>query len=95
MTKRASVVQRRRPKRSGNGVDRHGSERYLSKAIGRALDVLDLFPDENCYLNLTEISTQMRLPESSLFRILVTLKDRAYLTQDSSGRSTSRLLAVT
>jgi DNA-binding IclR family transcriptional regulator len=78
----SAAVQRRRPKRSG---DNDGSERYLSKAIGRALDVLDLFPDENCFLNLTEISTQMRLPESSLFRILVTLQDRAYLTQDSSG----------
>jgi len=79
------AVQRRRPKRSESGLDKDGSERYLSKAIGRALDVLDLFPDENCFLNLKEISVQMSLPESSLFRILVTLQDRAYLTQDSSG----------
>jgi DNA-binding IclR family transcriptional regulator len=79
------AVQRRRPKRSEEGVDKDGSDRYLSKAIGRALDVLDIFPDENCYLNLKEIGTQLSLPESSLFRILVTLQDRAYLTQDSSG----------
>jgi hypothetical protein len=85
MTKRASAVQRRRPKRSAESVDKDGSERYLSKAIGRALDVLDLFPDENCYLNLKEISARMNLPESSLFRILVTLRDRAYMRQDSSG----------
>jgi DNA-binding IclR family transcriptional regulator len=81
----ARVFQRRRPKRIESGLDKTSSERYLSKAIGRALDVLDLFPDENCYLNLKEISARMSLPESSLFRILVTLQDRSYLTQDASG----------
>jgi DNA-binding IclR family transcriptional regulator len=83
--KASLAAQRRRPKRSKSGNERNGSERYLSKAICRALDVLDLFPDENCYLNLKEISTRMGLPEASLFRILTTLQNRAYLTQDASG----------
>lgn len=94
MVKASPAVQRRRPKRSQAGIAKDGAERYFSKAIGRALDVLDLFPDENCHLNLKEISTQMGLPESSLFRILMTLQDRAYLTQDSSGcyRLTNKVL---
>jgi DNA-binding IclR family transcriptional regulator len=82
--KSARNISRRRPK-SKNGDGDNASERYFSKAIGRALDVLDLFEDEHCFLNLTEISFRMGLPESSLFRILLTLKDRAYLHQDESG----------
>lgn len=77
-------VSRRRPKTDNRG-GAFASERYFSKAVGRALDVLDLFPDEHCVLNLTEISSRMVLPESSLFRILLTLKDRGYLRQDASG----------
>src|SRR6185437_12411713 len=84
--KATPAVQRRRPKRMKTGARQgHGPERYLSKAIGRALDVLDLFPDEHCRLNLKEISSRMQLPESSLFRVLVTLENRSYLTQDASG----------
>jgi DNA-binding IclR family transcriptional regulator len=80
------IVSRRRPKRvDADDSSANAAERYLSKAIGRALDVLDLFPDEHCFLNLKEVSSRMGLPESSLFRILLTLKDRAYLRQDSSG----------
>jgi DNA-binding IclR family transcriptional regulator len=63
----------------------NGTDRYLSKAIGRALDVLDLFTDEQISLNLRELSAMMRLPESSLFRVLLTLVDRGYLQQDNSG----------
>ena len=80
------TVQRRRPKpASTDGASLGGAERYFSKAIGRALDVLDLFPDEHCILNLKELSSRMGLPETSLFRILLTLKDRGYLRQDAAG----------
>jgi len=79
-------VQRRRPKLiSSEAQSGDGGDRYLSKAIGRALDVLDLFTDEQVSLNLKELSSMMQLPESSLFRILLTLVDRGYLQQDSSG----------
>ena len=80
------TIPRRRPKRTdGDGSSANASERYFSKAIGRALDLLDLFPDEHCFLNLKELSSRMALPESSLFRILLTLTNRGYLQQDSSG----------
>ena len=79
-------ITRRRPKRTeGDGSAPDSAERYFAKAIGRALDVLDLFPDEHCFLNLKEISSRMSLPESSLFRILLTLTNRGYLRQDASG----------
>src|SRR5262245_9861710 len=84
--KAGQTAQRGRPKRSGlDDAQSNGAERYLSKAIGRALDVLDLFPDEQCRLNLKEISSCTSLPESSLFRILLTLENRGYLLMDSVG----------
>jgi DNA-binding IclR family transcriptional regulator len=86
MAKAVTAVQRRRPKRTTREDSLpNGSERYFSKAIGRALDVLDLFPDEHCVLNLKEIGSQTGLPESSLFRVLLTLENRGYLRQDAAG----------
>jgi DNA-binding IclR family transcriptional regulator len=69
-------------------------EQYFSKAIGRALDVLECFEDEKDQFGLKEIATRAGMPESSLFRILVTLEARGYLQQDSQGcyRLTPRVL---
>jgi DNA-binding IclR family transcriptional regulator len=60
-------------------------EQYHLKAISRALDVLDLFDDAETLLNLKEIAGAMQLPESSLFRILQTLKAQGYLYQGDDG----------
>src|SRR6185437_12714892 len=69
-------------------------EQYLSKAIGRALDVLECFEDDKSQLGLKEIAARAGMPESSLFRILVTLETRGYLQQDADGcyRLTPRVL---
>jgi DNA-binding IclR family transcriptional regulator len=85
LQKTSTPVQYRRPKLNSAQAGSGGADRYLSKAIGRALDVLDLFEDERVSVNLRELSSRMRLPESSLFRILLTLVDRGYLQQDGSG----------
>jgi DNA-binding IclR family transcriptional regulator len=55
------------------------------KAITRALDVLECFSDARPYLSLKEIGHFVELPESSLFRILLTLESRGYLTQNGDG----------
>ena len=80
------VQRRRRPKRmdsvprvTGNG------EQYQLKALARALDVLDCFEDGETTLNLKEIGALVDLPESSLFRILLTLKSQGYLLQNADG----------
>jgi DNA-binding IclR family transcriptional regulator len=71
----------------------HGDPNF-SRAIGRALDVMESFPDEQTHLSLTEISIRHGLPESSLFRILQTLESRGYLAQavDGTYRLTPRVL---
>ena len=58
---------------------------YYSKAIGRALDVLECFHDSETNLSLTDISKLGGLPESSLFRILSTLESRGYLQRTTDG----------
>jgi len=60
-------------------------EQYHLKAITRTLDVLECFSDERPNLSLKEIGELVDLPESSLFRILLTLESRGYLKQNSDG----------
>lgn len=76
----AAPQRRRRPKAEGQD-----DEQYYSRTIGRALDVMECFSDERPRLSLTEISRIVELPESSLFRVLLTLQRRGYLDQDSDG----------
>src|SRR4029434_6037966 len=67
---------------------------YYSRAIGRALDVLECFHDSETSLSLTDISRLGGLPESSVFRILSTLESRGYLlrTADGAYRLTPKLV---
>ena len=76
---------RRRPKHADATVIRGSAERYQSRAVTRALDVLECFPDGVTTYSLKELSQQTSLPESSLFRLLVTLESRGYLRQESDG----------
>lgn len=62
-----------------------GEDRYHSRTIERALDVLEFFQPNHPSLSLKEISRQTKLPESSLFRILLTLHKRGYLDQQTDG----------
>jgi DNA-binding IclR family transcriptional regulator len=77
--------RRRRPKSAKRSTVRNLGEAYHSKAIGRALDVLECFDDDQTTLSLMEISQRIDLPESSLFRVLLTLESRRYLRQNADG----------
>jgi DNA-binding IclR family transcriptional regulator len=83
----ALAQRRRRPKAkvNGEGDSKESGEQYHLRAIARALDVLDCFTDESPELNLKEISSAIQLPESSLFRILLTLQGKGYLVQNADG----------
>lgn len=61
--------------RRKNGAEM--SERYHIAAIGKALDVLEALGDRP--LTLSELSERLRMPRSSLFRILATLASRGYV----------------
>lgn len=83
----AATQRRRTPKASLTPVTdlSAASDQYQLKAITRALEVLECFGDEQTSLNLKEIAQSVNSPESSLFRILLTLKSRGYLLQNQDG----------
>ena len=82
---RAIAQRRRRPKKVSDEARAVSVDQYSSKALSRALDVLECFPNEHMTLSLKEISNRNELPESSLFRILLTLESRGYLIQNADG----------
>jgi DNA-binding IclR family transcriptional regulator len=79
--------RRRRPKRAAAPPAEpvESGSQYHQRAIGRALDVLESFDDDRPERTLKEIAQDISLPESSLFRILMTLEGRGYLVQNSDG----------
>jgi len=62
---------------------------YLSQAIQRALDVLEILagpPVANRGLTLTELSASLSLPKSTTLRLLANLEARGLVEQDDSRR---------
>jgi DNA-binding IclR family transcriptional regulator len=78
-------VRRRIPKWAlQSAPDAAANEQYYLRSIGRALGVLDCF-DGTAPLALKEISASTGLPESTLFRVLLTLEKHGYLEQSVDG----------
>jgi DNA-binding IclR family transcriptional regulator len=79
------TVRRRIPKWAlQSAPDAAANEQYYLRSIGRALEVLDCF-DGTAPLALKEISARTGLPESTLFRVLLTLEKHSCLEQAVDG----------
>jgi DNA-binding IclR family transcriptional regulator len=79
------AVRRRIPKWALQSGETASSDRqYYLRTIGRALEVLDCF-DGQIPLSLKDISARVKLPETSLFRVLLTLEKHKYLQQHRDG----------
>jgi DNA-binding IclR family transcriptional regulator len=79
------AVRRRIPKWALQSGEASPSDRqYYLRTIGRALEVLDCF-DGQIPLSLKDISVRVKLPETSLFRVLLTLEKHKYLQQHRDG----------
>lgn len=61
-------------------------DKYFSKVIGKALDVLAILRVSPRPLSLNELTLRVSLTKSSVFRILHTLEVAGYLERDASGR---------
>ena len=88
MVKPAEKVRRRRSKsikNQGARAEVSSAPDYYSKAVGRALDILEYFSDAETTLSLTEIGRLSGIPEATLFRILLTLEHHRYLQQNPDG----------
>ena len=79
------AVRRRIPKWAlQTATDAASGDQYYMRSIGRALEVLDCF-DGKAPLALKDISATTDLPESTLFRVLLTLEKHGYLEQAVDG----------
>lgn len=80
------AVRRRIPKWALQDGDasRASDGQYYLRSIGRAIEVLNSF-DGVSPLSLKEISRKVELPESTLFRVLLTLEKHGYLEQYKDG----------
>jgi DNA-binding IclR family transcriptional regulator len=80
-------ARRRAPKwvlQNGGTGGQSNDEQYYMRSIGRALEVLNCF-DGVTPLNLKEIVARIDLPESTLFRVLLTLEKHEYLMKHRDG----------
>jgi DNA-binding IclR family transcriptional regulator len=79
------AIRRRIPKWALQSADASsGDQQYYLRTIGRALDVLDCF-DGQVPISLKEIGVRVNLPETTLFRVLLTLEKHKYLQQHRDG----------
>ncbi len=91
LAKASTKARRRKPKvpkvnaKSPVSPEVAQTTEYHSKAIGRALEVMDYFTEAETNLSLTELSMLSGFPESTLFRILSTLENYRYLQRNSDG----------
>ena len=84
-TSSARPIRRRSPKWAlQSATDTEANDQYYLRSIGRALEVLDCF-DGKTPLALKDIGQQTGLPESTLFRVLLTLEKHGYLAQAMDG----------
>ena len=67
---------------------REGAERdqYFSRAVGKALEVLELLQSESSSLSIGEISQRIQLSKTSAFRLLKTLQALGSITMDGRGQ---------
>jgi DNA-binding IclR family transcriptional regulator len=61
-------------------------DRYFSRAVGKALELLDLFQAEEGPLALNQAAKRLQLSKTSTFRLLCTLESTGCLISTDSGR---------
>ena len=61
-------------------------DKYFSRAVGKALELLELLEMESTSLQMNEIAAHLRLSKTSTFRLLHTLETLDYVASDGRGR---------
>ena len=77
--------------KSGGGVRQPGRNaagdgRYFSRAVGKAIQILETLSRGVEAMSLSELSKQSQLTKSSAFRLLQTLETLHYIRRDHDGR---------
>jgi IclR family acetate operon transcriptional repressor len=67
---------------------RERTDKYFSKVVGKALDVIAILRSSAQPLSLNDLTHGLKLAKSSVFRILHTLEVSSYIERDGAGRYT-------
>jgi IclR family transcriptional regulator, acetate operon repressor len=67
-------------------VDVERDDKYFSKVIGKAFDILGILRAAPQPLSLSDLTMEIGLAKSSVFRMLYTLEVSGYVERDASGR---------
>jgi DNA-binding IclR family transcriptional regulator len=67
-------------------AERERRDKYFSKVIGKALDIIAILRSSAQPLSLNELTLRLELAKSSVFRILHTLEVSGYIERDAAGR---------
>jgi IclR family acetate operon transcriptional repressor len=67
-------------------ADSERDDKYFSKVIGKALDILAILRAASQPLSLNELTLRVGLAKSSVFRMLHTLEVSGYIARDAAGR---------
>src|SRR5882724_2626164 len=83
---RARATKLGRPPKSVIDKEAGGRDQYFSRAVGKALEVLELLQAESLPLTINEISQRIQLSKTSAFRLLRTLQTLGSVTMDGRGQ---------
>jgi DNA-binding IclR family transcriptional regulator len=86
MPRSVRTAAARTPQAAPGGRER--TDKYFSKVIGKALDVIAILRSTAQPLSLNELTLRLELAKSSVFRILHTLEVAEYVERDAAGRYT-------
>jgi DNA-binding IclR family transcriptional regulator len=62
-----------------------GRDKYFSRAVSKALEVLEFLQTESNALSMNEIAQRLQLSKTSAFRLLRTLETTGYVALDGRG----------
>lgn len=80
---KAKIVRKVRPE---NAKDPEIRDQYFSRAVGKALEVMEFLQSELTPLAMNEIAHRLQLSKTSTFRILRTLEAIGCVTLDGRGQ---------
>jgi DNA-binding IclR family transcriptional regulator len=63
-----------------------GRDKYFSRGVSKALEVLEFLQVESTSLQMNEIAQRLRLSKTSTFRLLRTLETLGYVASDGRGQ---------
>lgn len=86
MPRLSRIAAQRAPQPARGAIER--SDKYYSKVIGKALDLIAILRTSPHPMSLNELTLRLELVKSSVFRILHTLEVSGYIDRDATGRYT-------